>query len=267
MSAIIQPYKSKFVIFGSGYDDTRNDSGDGELPRGVWYDALGNQYQLMTTPATIPMEAGQNWYTGEALTRPNASIIANNDGYSATNGINVYNNEFGASYYNLLKSMDYLLFDTAENSNIFTPYNLQGFSVKNLMDLGLLNPSTASSVILYKGAPLSDTYVIVNVASINPDYVSPANPPYDQTIVNTFGVSFTMYKNGLYLYTYTANIQDLDVGFCELTKFDGTKGLGFAIKNINRMPYNGTANYVIGYLKTASDNAIFGEYDTYFGVG
>lgn len=29
MSAIIQPYKSKFVIFGSGYNDTRNDSGDG----------------------------------------------------------------------------------------------------------------------------------------------------------------------------------------------------------------------------------------------
>lgn len=251
-----------FTIFGSGHDSTRNDSGDGEKLKGIWYDKDGNIYTLPFMKVSAPVAPNFEWVSNGNIATCEYGITADANDTLVNVNYNVYSNDYGAGYYNALKSKGYLLYDIQENGNFLTPINLQGFSARNLIDLGLLQYGV-SSVNLYKDHPLSDTYVKVEITSTLPDYIRPANAPYNDINVGTLVVKYTFYEGNQTPIIMQYGVRELDVALGEITKYDGTKGLGFVLKRVYRIPATGTATWLHAYQRIEFPSLVFGKLNIY----
>lgn len=236
-----------------------------EVKAGDWYDAQGNIYSFTLPKAKMGIAPGTQKYSGSSFYASDARANSFSDRVEMVSNWRTYDSTYGAANYQWLKNNDCLLMDNAENSNYLTPKGMGGLSVLSLMDLGLLSDSVPSSVTLYKERPLSDTYVTVSVSILVPDALSPANAPYDETKVPVHGANFKIFKHGRQLVDWTYTVGNIDTGFCELTKYDNTTGLGLIVKTANRTPFDGIATEIYTTQRALTYDNLFGEYETYFG--
>ena len=177
---------------------------------------------------------------------------------------NVYVNDYGKANYQWITARDANNFEPyMTNDDWLTPLHLPTFSVGSLMDLGLLRSDASSSVTMYKNQPLSDTYITVTVGSLSQNYLASNGKHsgvYADKDVSVFGATFDFYENGTRIYTITLAISDLDMGIGEVTKYDGTKGLGIVLKYINT---RSNVSWVKVHHRAYTYNQIFNKLDVY----
>lgn len=251
----------KFKIFGAGYDQTLNDSGEGDKPS-LWYGANGNSYSFKTRPhAKIPLEysdtvSGQYW------------------------GVNVTNNIYECHTVIRLKDK-YLGFDNGKGISIRRSVNEQGYmsyyidedwtkqepldgiSIKTLISMGLLEAQNGSSVTLYKKEPLSDTYLTITLNYYTAGYISGLSGVYDGVVIDVVGASFSFKEPNMNPYGYTASVNALDMGICDLTLYDGSEGLGIITPGCSYV--NNVYNELMSSIdRTWSNSKFFNKKSVWF---
>ena len=250
---------SKFKIFGSGYNATRSDSGEGE--KVTWYDGDGNGYDFTLMKAKIKVA-------------PSSGGTGNDYSYRSDNAdkywvnMNVKYDDYGATVYNGAKQNDKLFFDVCENNVWCNPQKLQGFTMKNLIALGALADEANASCKLYKEEPLSNNYIEMTINSKTTDFLKNATGVYADVDITAYSVSCRFVKNGLtqgQVISYAVN--EFDYAVCEIEKYDGTKGLGVCVANMTRVPVSlEQTPTTIRYSQQGQTNEhIFGLLDLYFG--
>ena len=259
MSGVIGTNKSSFVIYGSGYDVTSPNSGEGEVPTGVWFDKDGSEYEFAMLKASMPLAPGQVVKNGD-----NAESGTWSDGTASTELWNVFVNDYGKSNYQWITDHNANNFESyMTDNNWLEPLHLPTFSVGSLMDLGLLKSDAPSSVTMYKNQPLSNTYITITVGTLVQNYLASYGKHsgvYADKDVSIFGATFDFYENGTRIYTNTLAISDLDMGLGEVTKHDGTKGLGIVVKYIYTIS---GISWVKVYHRAYVFNQIFNKLDVY----
>lgn len=258
---------SKFVIFGNGYDGTRNNSGTGEKGS-MFYDTDGNGYAFQLMPVKIPASPNTTGNSGNY--RGGVGYTwewnADSDGYKYSNAMLVDYPDYGASICQDLRESGKLAWDIYENNIWFTPPKLNGFSVRNLIELGIMSDAVGSCR-LYKNAPLSNTYIETTILERKPDYLKDAVGVYEDVNLTGYNARFNLVVEGVN-HSGGLSLNEFDFSLCELTKYDGTKGIGMCCQLMYRVPsyeQGGNPNFIRTGQVTTSSNNIFGYLDDFFG--
>lgn len=257
MSATIN--YSKYVIFGSGFDATLPDSGEGE--KITWFDENGNGYDFKLMKAKIKCASGSSGSGTDYIYRSD-----NADKYLVD--MNVKYDDYGATVYNGAKQNDRLFFDVCENNVWCNPQKLQGFTMKRLIDLGVLQDSVGASCKMYKDEPLSNNYIEMTIDGKTTDFLKNATGVYADVDITAYSVSCRFVKNGLtqgQVINYAVN--EFDYAVCELEKYDGSKGLGVCVCGITRVPVSldQTPTTIRCSQQGQTNNDIFDLLSFYFG--
>lgn len=268
MSATINAKKIKFHVLGNGFDNVRNDSGNGESAGAMFYDKDGEVYFFQLMPVRIPSAPNTSGNSGVFVSGDNYTWYwnANSNGREYINNMRVNYLDYGASMYRGLKDADRLAWDICENDIWFTPSKLNGFSIVNLIELGLLQDGI-SSCRLYKNQPLSNTYIEIVIDGRKPDYLKDAVGVYEDINLTAYSIEFRFVVNNINKGAIHYGVDEFDGALCELTKYDETKGLGACVQGMSRIPiYEQGGNPSVirtGQQLQTSDN-IFALLNTYF---
>jgi len=229
----------KFTIFGHGHDVTRNDSGDGSIETGAqFYDANGNEYRFNLMPVKIPKAPNTSGNSGNYISGQGYTWSWNSDssGKQYSNAFYAHFSNYGQTYLEQLREVNALAWDIYENNIWFAPPKLNGFSVRNLIELGVLQDAVGSCR-LYKDEPLSDNYIEVEITGRKPDYFRDAVGAYEDVDLTAYSITYKFIINGgSSSRTISYGVDEFDGALCELEKYDGTKGLGMCVQGMDRIP-------------------------------
>ena len=267
MSVTIGSGKIKFTIYGHGHERTRCDSGEGEKGS-MFYDADGNGYVFQLMPVKIPASPNTSGNSGNYRSGVGYTWgwNANSDGYRFDNEMLVDYPDYGASICQDLRESGKLAWDIYENNIWFTPPKLNGFSVRNLIERGIMSDAVGSCR-LYKDAPLSNTYIETTIYERRPDFLKDATGVYEDVDLTGYHVRFDLVVEGVY-HSGGLGLNEFDCALCLLEKYDGTKGIGICAQQMYRVPSwenGGNPNFIQTGQWITSSNNIFGYLDDFFG--